>query len=309
MHDAIRLIVLLLFLSWTHWGCSGSPNLLKEIPTTVNTVKSAKGHIKQVGLVLIHTPNTPVCKIVGERYLKTLGNAVRNENSRLNLLTPQDSEFPSFLAELAETSTTSIDAVSMSKHGRRAGYQGLITAAVSDIRPVARKTGMFWMRKTRYFIQYSVTVDLYDPYTAAKIVSEVTEGTMQISKGDYNNLKSGVAASIDDLNETIENVALDHGDRIGEALVDHQWKSAVVKVHKDRIFVPAGGSRSGLKKGDRLMVFEGRRLLENEHGGVFTAPGVQVGELQITAIKDKMIEAKPLNAENIQKGDIVIPVE
>jgi hypothetical protein len=251
----------LLFFSWTFWGCGGSTNLLKEIPTTMNAVKSAKGLAKQVALVLIHTPYTPAGKIVGERYLKTLGDAVLSQNSRLNLLTPQDSEFPSFLSELAETSTTSIDAVSISEQGRQAGYQGLIIATVSDIRPVVRKTGMFWMRKTRYFIQYSVTVDLYDPYTAAKIVSEVTEGTMQISKGGYDHLKSGTAASIDDLNETIAAVAQDHGEHIGEVLADHQWKSAVLKVHEDRIFVPAGGG-AGLKTGDRLVVFEGRRLLK-----------------------------------------------
>lgn len=308
MHGAIRLIVVLLLLSWTSWGCGGAPNLLKEIPTTMNTVQSAKGHIKQVGLVLIHTPNTPVGKIVGERYLSTLGDVVRNENGGLNLLAPQDTEFPRFLADLAERSTASIDAVSISEQGRRAGYQGLITAAVSDISPVARKTGMFWMRKTRHFIQYAITVDLYDPYSAAKIVSKVTEGAMRISEQDYDNLKSGAVASIDDLNESIDDVAQEHGEHIGKALADHQWKSAVIKVHEDRIIVPASG-RSGLKEGDRLVVFEGRRLLENQHGGVFIAPGVQVGELQITAVDDQMIEAKALNAGNIQKGDIVIPID
>lgn len=308
MHGAIRLMVLLLFFALTSWGCGGSPNLLKEIPTTVNTVKSAKGHIKQVGLVLIHAPNTAVGKIVGERYLKALGDAVLNENGRLNLLRPQDSEFPNFLVELAEASSSSIDAVSLSEQGRQAGYQGLIAAAVDDIRPVAKKTGMFWMRKTRHYIQYSVTVDLYDPYTAAKIISEVKEGTIQISEGDYDNLKAGTATSIDALNEAIEDVAGDHGERIGESLADHQWKSAVVKVQDGQIFIPAG-PKSGLQEGDRLAVFEGRRLLENNYGGKFTAPGIKVGELQITAIDGQMTEAKALNAESIRKGDIVIPIK
>lgn len=307
MQATIRLIVFLLFLFLTSWGCGGSPNLLKEIPTTVHTVKSAQGQIKQVGLVLIHAPNTPVGKAVGERYLKTMGDAVRNENGRLNLLTPQDNGFPSFLAELDKTPSSTVDAVSLSEQGRQEGYQGLIVAAVDDIRAVAKKTGMFWMRKTRHFIQYTVTVDLYDPYTAAKIVSEVMEGEIKISEEDYDNLNGGTAASIDGLNETIEDVAQDHGERIGEALADHQWKSAVVKVHEGKIFIPVGIG-AGLKEGDRLAVFEGRRLLENKHGGIFTAPGVQVGELQVTAFDSQTTEAKALNAENIQKGDIVIPI-
>lgn len=307
MQGAIRLIVVSLFLSLTGWGCGGSPNLLKEIPTTVNTVKSVQGHTMQVGLVLIQAPNTPVGKTVGERYLKTLGDAVRNENGRLNLLTPQDNEYPSFLAELDTTTSGSINAVSLSEQGRQEGYQGLITAAVNDIRAVAKKTGLFWMRKTRHFIQYAVTVDLYDPYTAAKIVSEVMEGTIKISEQDYDNLKAGTAVSIDDFNETIEAVAQDHGERMGEALADHQWKSAVSKVDEGRIFMPVG-RRAGLKEGDRLAVFEGRRLLENKHGGIFTAPGLQVGEIQIIAIDDRMTEAKALDSGNIQKGDIVIPI-
>lgn len=307
MHGAIRLIIFLLFFFLTGWGCGGSPDLLKEIPTTVNTVNSAKGHIKQVGLVLIHAPNTPAGKTVGERYLKTLGDAIRNDNGRVNLLTPLDDGFPRFLAELDETSSGAVDAVSLSEKGRQVGYQGLIVAAVNDIRPVAKKTGMFWLRKTRHFIQYTVTVDLYDPYTAAKVVSEVMEGTIKISEEDYENIKAGTAVSIDGLNETVEDVAQDHGDRIGEALADHQWKSAVAKIQEGQIMIPTGQG-AGLKKGDRLAVFEGRRLLENKQGGIFTAPGVQIGELQITAVDGQMAEAKALNAENIQKGDIVIPI-
>lgn len=308
MHGVIRMIVVLFVLSWISWGCGGSPDLLKEIPTTVNTVKSAKGHIKQVGLALFHAPDTPVGQTVGEIYLNGLADAVRDEGDRLNLVTPRESDFPGFLAELSQTPSTTVDAVSLSEKGRQAGYQGLIAAAVTDIRAIAKKTGIFWMRKTRHFVQYTVTVDLYDPYSAAKIISEVKEGSVKISETDYENLLAGSAASIEDLNETIEDVAQDHGERIGEAMEAHQWRSAVADVRAGRIIITAA-REAGFKEGDRLAVFEGRRLLENSHGGIFIAPGVQVGEIQITEVGDQMIEAKALHSVNIQKDDIVIPIK
>ena len=307
MHGTFRLITLLLIFSWATWGCGGSPNLLKEIPTTINTVESAKGHVKLVPVVLIAAPQTAVGRKVGELYFTTLVDTIRDEDDQSRLLTSQDSEFPAFMAQFAKASSASVNAAALSEKSRKQGYQGIVTAAVNDIRADTKKTGIFWLRKTRHFIHYTVTVDLYDPYTAAKIVSEVLEGSIKISQGDYDAYRAGTATSIADLNDKIEDVARDLGERIGDALEEHQWKASVLKIQGDRIVIPAGG-RASLKEGDRLAVFEGRRLLEGMQGASYIAPGVQVGEIQITSVTKHMAEAKALNSGIIQKGDIVVPI-
>lgn len=308
MHFINRTFLFLVFVVWAHLGCGGSPDLLQEIPASINTVKSGIGPIKQVAAILIQAPDSGPGQTAADLYLKTLVEAIGDEDARLNLLTPQDAGFPDFMAALADTPSASINAVSLSEQGRQAGFQGLLTAAVGDIRAVAKKTGIFWMRKTRHFIQYTVTMDLYDPYTAAKIVSEVIEGSIKISEEEYGRFQAGQAFSIAALNEKIEEAAQDHGELIAQTLQDHQWRAAVSKVQAGRIFIPVG-RKTGLAQGDRLAVFEGRRQLESKAGGKYIVPGLQVGEIQITAVTEHMVEAKAMNAEDIQEGDIVIPIK
>ena len=304
MHGIFRWTILLLLLPWIFWGCGGSPNLLKEIPTTINTVKSAKGHIKLVPVVLIEAPQSAVGQRVGEIYFSTLTDTIRSDDSRLKLLTSRDSGFPDFMVAL----DGAVNAGTLSIESRRLGYQGIVTAAVNDIRAVAKKTGAFWLRKTRYFIHYTVTVDLYDPYNAAKIVNEVVEGAIKISEEDYGAYTDGTATSISDLNEEIEDLAQDLGELIVDALKSQQWRAAVMNIQGDRIVIPVG-RWTGLKEGDRLAVFEGRRLLEGVEGAKYIAPGLQIGEIQITSINETTAQANVVKSDKIQAGDIVVPIK
>ncbi len=308
MHGIFRWTRLLMLLFFTLWGCGGSPNLLKEIPTTINTVKSSKGQVKLVPMVLIGAPQTNLGRGVGDIYFSTLSEAIHKEDDRSKLLTLQDSEFPSFLGAFKNSTPNTVNAAVLSKKAREEGYQGIVTAAVNDIRAVAKKTGVLWLRKTRHFINYTVTVELYDPYTAAKIVNEVVEGTIRISEDDYDTYQAGTATSISDLNEEIEGVAQDLGEIVGKALKVQQWRAAVTEIKENRIMIPVG-RWAGLKEGDRLAVFEGQRFLEGVEGATYIVPGIQIGEIQITSISDNMANAKALNSGNIQVGDLVVPIK
>lgn len=308
MHFVNRTLLFLVFVAWAHLGCGGSSDLLKEIPASINTVKSGNELVKQVAAILIQAPDSGPGQTAADLYLKTLVQAIGDEDARLNLLTPQDAGFPGFMATLVDTHSASRNAASLSEQGRQAGFQGLLTATVGDIRAVTKKTGIFWMRKTRYLIQYTVTIDLYDPCTAAKIVSDVIEGSTKISEEEYGRLQAGHTFSIAALNEKMKKAAQDHGELIGKTLQNHQWRAAVSKVQADRILIPVGRN-TGLAQGDRLAVFEGRRQLEGKGGEKYIVPGLQVGEVQITAVAEQMVEAKAMNAEDIQAGDIVVPIK
>jgi hypothetical protein len=308
MPNPTRLIVVLLILPWFFLSCGGSKNLLKEIPTTINTVKSGNGYKKKIAVALTQSPATALGRTTGELFFKTLVDAIRDEDSRSLLVYPGDAGYPEIMAKLSNLSSAPINAVALAEAGRQAGYQGMVTAAVKDIHVSARKTGLLWFRNTRYFIHYGVTVDLYDPYTAAKIVSKVIEAYTKISEDDYDAFKRGQASSFEDLNDEIENVAEDLGEIVGEALEAMKWKTTVVKVQQGRVFVPSG-RQAGVGEGDRLVLFEGRRRLEGRQGERFIAPGYKLGEIRIVAVSEQMAEATVPNPVKVQVGDILIPAK
>lgn len=308
MHSAARLFVVLLMLPWFFLSCGGSKDLLKEIPTTINTMKPGKDYQKKVAVALTQSPATALGRTTGERFFKTLVEAIRDEDSRSLLLSPGDAGYPDFMARLSNSSLPPINAAALAEAGREAGYQGLVTAAVNDIRVSTRKTGLLWFRGPRYFIHYDVTVDLYDPYTAAKIVSKVIEASTKISEDDYGAFKRGEASSIEDLNDEIQEAAEDLGETVGEALKAQKWKTAVVKVQQGRVLIPSG-RQAGVREGDRLLIFEGRRRLEGRQGERFIAPGYELGEIRIVAVSEQIAEATVPDTVNVQVGDILVPAK
>jgi len=308
MYRAARLLVVMLFLSWSCWGCGGPKDLFEQIPDTINTVKASNDYRKQVAVVLTAAPPTAIGRTVGGIYIKTLADAIRDEDGRTLLVSPGDAEFPGFMAALATSASTSINTVDLAEAGRQAGYQGLVLAAVQDVRPEAKKTGIFWFRKMRFFFHYNLIVDLIDPYTASKTVSKVIEASVKVSEDDYEAYQSKEGSTIEDLNDAIADVAQDLGELIGQALKDEPWKAAVSRIQDGRLYIRVG-RQAGVQTGDRLALFEGRRVLQGKQGQQFTAPGYKLAEVQVAAVTEQMVEAQVPNPEKVQVGDIVIPVK
>ena len=307
MHGTTRLCIHLLLVSLWVGGCGGSGVSLKKVPPTINSVKSGKGYLKQVAVVLSQSPASAVGQGAGALYFKSLVKAIAEEDSSFRLVKPGDNGFPGFLVESTRRSVGDPDVNALSRGGRQAGFQGLVVAAVRDIRVSAIRTGLLFLRKTRYQLHFDVTADLYDPYSGAKVVSGVMESKVRISEIDYEDYLSGTVSSFEDLDEEIAEAAEDLGESIGEALSELPWKAAVVGSDGDRIVIPAG-SGVGLKEGDRFSVFEGRRQLAGNEGALFIAPGYQVGTIHVTAVAEQSAEAQASTPDTIQDGDIVVPV-
>jgi hypothetical protein len=310
MRKRTRFLVVLIVLPWALWGCGGSGNLIEKIPPTINTVKASNRYVKQVAAILVHTPSTAVGQEAGSFYFKTLIHEIADEDSRSRLVTPEDKEFPGFMDALtpaAHETMPNPDMTTLCKGARQAGYQGVVVAAIRDIRVSTIRSGILWFRKQRYLVHFSVTADLYDPYVAAKVVSGVLESKVRISKNQYESYQSGTASSIEELDDEMVDAAEGLGERIGEALSDMKWKISVRGTEGDRLVIPAG-SNAGLKEGDRFLVFDGRRQLAGQQGERFIVPGYEVGTFQVDALTEQKAEGRTSTEGKIQYGDIAVPV-
>lgn len=307
MRGLIRLCVALILLFGALCSCGGSGDLLKKVPPTINTVKPHNRYVKQIAAVLIQTPPTAVGQAVGALYFKNLVKAAADEDSHSRLVTPEDDAFPESLDRFAGGMMPDPDMTALAKGARQAGYQGVLVAAVRDIRVDTLRTGLFWFRKTRHVAQFTVTADLYDPYLGAKVVSGVMESRVKISVDDFEGYQNNTVSAMEELDEAMVDAAEDLGEQIGEALADLIWKAAVVETEGDRAVIPVG-SEVGLKKGERFVVFQGGRQLEGQQGEQFIVPGYQVGTLQVSAAADHKTDAQATPAGKIKIGDIVVPV-
>ena len=311
----IRLAVLLGLAFWmvmlTCWGCAGSPDAAKKIPTTINTVEPAKGFTKRIAVVLAQTTDSAFGRRVGDIYFRTLVDALREEDAGLQLITRTKGQLPEVMDAMVQMGSTPDRAFELSETARIAGLNGWACARIESLQPVARKTGILWFRKERYFIFAELSFSVYDPFTGAKIVDKVVETSTPLDQADYDAIRSGKAVSVADLDETIADIGADIGEHAAKVLADHPWQTAVIGVQDGRVFLSAGTS-AGLRGGERLTVFQGRRMMDGQNGERFIVPGPEVGMIRIVQVTEGVSEAKVESASDgarIQAGDIAAAVK
>ena len=85
-----------------------------------------------------------------------------------------------------------------------------------------------------------------------------------------------------------------------------KWMASVAVV-EGQIVTLATGRLAGLKDGDRLAVFEGRKIVTGQNGDKYIAPGFKLGEIRITSVEEAKARATMEQPADIQPGDIALP--
>jgi hypothetical protein len=222
-----------------------------------------------------------------------------------------DTQWPDFMTMTAQEGPLPVDNLVQAEKARLAGFNGWAYARIENLMPVARKTGILWFRKERYFILAELSFSVYDACTGAMVVDKVVESSISVSEDDYNTMKTDKAASIAALDEAITDIGEDMGGYAAKVLKDQPWQTAVIGVQGDRVFLPAGVS-AGLRGGMRLAVFAGRRIIDGQDGERFVVPGPEVGVIEIVRVTGETSEAKVQSVSSstaIQVGDIAVAVQ
>lgn len=311
MQSAVRCGIAIWIVVLACWGCAGSRDVKDALPTTINVVEPAKGFSKIIAVALVRTTPSDFGRRIGGLYLGTLLDALRDQDTALQLITRTDRRWTESMARLVQENPSPADILSLAETARLAGLNGWACARVEDLHAVARKTGILFFRKERYFIFAELSFSIYDPFTGAKIMDKVVETSTTVSKADYEAVKTGKAVVVSDFDETIADIGTDMGEHAAEVLENQPWQASVIGVRGDRIFLSAGTS-TGLRGGERLAVFAGRRMMEGQEGQRFIIPGPEVGLIRIVHVTEGVSEAKIESVaagSRVQAGDIALAVK
>ena len=296
-------VLVLLILGFFGWGCAGGSDHAVKADASPFDALNDSDYRKTVVLGLVHAPQTEIGQQSAGLYVQSIAKSIRKEAPRLRLLTSQEHKHVNWVIDSLQNNPIAV----ASEKWRRDGYQGVIFADLLDLRLMEKKTGALWFRKMRYFIYFEATIDLFDPLTGAKLLSEVAEISFKISEKEYQELKSGAVARIDALDDRLIDLANEFGENAAEALQAHPWQTSVVSVNTEHIML-AAGRISGLQAGDRLAVYRGNRKIEG-FSGQFILPGEKVAEIEIKSSSDNRAEAKALQSSEIHAGDIAVPLQ
>jgi hypothetical protein len=306
MRRWLVLIGALLLVAFVSGGCAKEKNIRVE-PRQGFSEVSVRGsaYWKTAAIVLKPSAQTPFGHQAEELLLRTLIETIDGKVGRVRLLSSGDEAFPDFM-KTANPFADPQATFEVSREARLDGFHCLLQATLMDVRPAEKKKGIWWFRKTKYYMNVVVALDLYDTFTAAKISSRVMEETVKINLDSYENFQAGMPDNIGAVDDIIVDMAQDMGKQAAREIAAGHWMAAVTAVQGQQISLAAGRG-AGLGVGDRLSVFEGRRVVDGMAGEKFIVPGYRVTDIQITALEENSATASAENSADIQPGDIVIP--
>jgi hypothetical protein len=288
--------------------CSCSIGPAKVSPTrqmTVIDVDPNERVVQEMPAVLVQMPAAPGGRKIGERFFSGLLEVMRHENRRLRLITASDGVSLDFLQPF-KSPERHLDVDAVADVARRKGYQGFMIVRIMDVDDKVEEAGLLWWRKPRHLLTVAVAVDVYDPFTNAKMFSRIEEKTVKTSALEYDMFIREEGPGIKNLNKMLANLAEDMGESAAGVIAGQPWKTTVLAAKAGEALLAAGG-RSGLDVGDRLDVFEIRSTMQNLWGRHFRVPGTKTGQLRIVAVEGRFMRAAIEEGQaDIQVGDMAV---
>ncbi len=291
------------------WGCSvGSIRETAE-DTTKTVTKTTKKIYRDItfagdGLkkVVLVVPFEDQSGQAREAFLKTFHeDIIAHLNSTCeDLIVTQSGA----LTQLPKLTSGQTDNYALAIIGRQLAVNAIVAGSMNNIRPRDEEKGILWTKDTHYMIEVLVRGAVYDTRTATKTLDEGFTEDVEIDEAQYRIIQEQGVYSEPQINEALNRLVSEMGDRICEVVYVQNWTGFITAVEREKITISTGGP-VGLEEGDILQVFGSGVVLEGVEGQRFIVPGRKSAEIEIVSVSEKQAEAVRSPGQEIDVGDLV----
>ncbi len=163
------------------------------------------------------------------------------------------------------------------------GVDTLIVGSVTEFgRSVGGKSGFLSSTKNQV-ARATVEIRLVDAKTGHAFFSASGTGEANTESGEIAGFGSRAEYDATLNDRAIAAAVSDVIDRIVATLDERQWRTSVLAIEDNNIFI-SGGSRQGLKIGDKLQVLSsGKKVISNQTGFEIELPATKLATIKIVS--------------------------
>lgn len=305
MRRPCTLICAALLAAFIFSSCAAPRNIRVNAAQSFAEATPVNDHyLRKAAIVFSPMAKTPFDRQAEALFWQTLIDEIRDNASRLQLVTPQDSQLPAYL-KTPDLFSAPRDVFDVSQKARTDGYQDLMQAGLLSISSQAKQTGIWWFRKERYFMTVSVALDVYDTISAAKVYSRVKSNTVKIDRSDYEDYLAHRSYNIDEVDSAITGLAEELGKAADQALVQSRWMTSITAVNGNRVEL-AVDPAAGVQIGDKFAVFDARQIVAGPDGAQYVLPGYKLTDIHVSAVANGHVQASFEGPASLHAGDIAI---
>jgi len=208
------------------------------------------------------------------------------------------------LEEIPHGLSARINTSALGRIGRTYGLGAVLEQRIVDVEYMTAKRGIWGFRKTRTLARASLRVRCFDTATTAVLFDETVTGKVELSEAVWKEAKTTGAYNKEMAEAVLSEVISKTVQGICERLAKEPWKGYIVKNSGERLTLSAGQD-VGLTPGDVLEVFQAAEPMQGQGGKVYLVPGLKMGEIRVTHVKEDHAEAVSIYGNNLDKSHCV----
>lgn len=225
--------------------------------------------------------------------------AIRGECPGVFFLKPSDEAYPPVLGSLPRLESGELDNLQLAIAGRQLGLTGVMVGTLTSVGTEEKQWGFWMLKQTRHYIRVQVLLEVYDTETATKLVDKTAARQVRIDAADVEMIEHKDRIDSGFVEEALEIIAQEVDEDICEAIAGQDWKSYVISVGPGELWI-ASGSRSGLRPGQVLEVFDSNTIMDGFGGHRYFKPGPKAAEVKLVEVEPQRSKAVKLTGGDIE---------
>jgi hypothetical protein len=203
-------------------------------------------------------------------------------------IVPGQSQFPAELDTLPMLPTGFKDNMAIADIGRQNGFNAIVTGVISDIR---QKDEINWFTGDRSYFQVSITAEIYDTQTAAKLLDKtyLHEVEVDVDKATESE-KETEYFDIIAIEKVLKRIVDEMRTDICNTVSFIPWLGFIIAADGDTVTISAG-KNVGLRAGRHLNIYQNDQIMTAGLGNRYRIPGPHIGELKLVSVSENQSQA------------------
>lgn len=237
-------------------------------------------------------------------FMAELIQILEKKCPHLILVRPGDPEYPELITRFFSSEFGAIDNIGLAKLCQETGLNGVLTGQLTHIRSEEVKKGIIGFRKPFRVARIQLDTALYHAGTGAKLMDESYSFDVEMIAQESETSGRKWVIHEAGFGEPLSDCAKSAANAVCEKSAVEPWESVVLSIQDDKAIIPFGQS-IGLRVGDKLEVFGPGNTVGAQGGYRYIIPGLKTGEMKITAVFPRNVEAAAENNTTFKVGSIV----
>jgi hypothetical protein len=229
-------------------------------------------------------------------------DALLNNCRKPVFIIPGQSQFPAELDTLPMLASGFTDNMAIADIGRENGFNAVVTGVISDIR---QKDEINWLTGDRSYFQVTITAEIYDTQTAAKLLDKtyLHEVEVDVDKATESE-KETEYFDIIAIEKVLKRIADEMRTDICNTVSYIPWLGFIIAAQGDTVTISAG-KNVGLRPGTHLNIYQNDQIMTGALGNQYRIPGPQIGELKLVSVSDNQSKATLVEGTGAVPGNAV----